>query len=207
MKLASNMLETYDRQILSIESSLMEAEEGLETQRQLWHMQLDSSRNHIILFNMYLSMASISIMAATLVRRWARRLGRACLLRPTALTRPAPVRARRPPPPHTFLPPLPPPHPPTHPQVPAFFGMNLETGMGESAPVFYIVVGLSVGIMVTSFPLVQRLYHSQYRRVVHHELADFKTLRWGPGTGAGAGGGRPGWRAAGGRVQGAGGAC
>ena len=50
--------------------------------------------------------------------------------------------------------------------------------MGEGAPVFYAMVGLSVGIMVTSFPLVQRLYQSQYRRVVHHELADFKTLRW-----------------------------
>jgi hypothetical protein len=34
--------------------------------RSLWHMQLDSSRNHIIMVNLWLSMLNISVMASTI---------------------------------------------------------------------------------------------------------------------------------------------
>lgn len=144
------MLESYEREIRSLEGSLMEAEENLDNTRwaspaspithhsslvargrprhglaarrcrerrlerprrrirqlrppspthppthphihsEVWHMQLDSSRNHIILVNLWLSMINISVMATTI--------------------------------------------------LPAFFGMNLHSGLPEeSMEHFYMV--------------------------------------------------------------------
>ena len=99
------MLESYEREIRSLEGSLLEAEENLDSTRwvlpggtlvrgqrplscrwgpgrrwvarvhkhqappcrEVWHMQLDSSRNHIIMVNLWLSMISISVMATTIL--------------------------------------------------------------------------------------------------------------------------------------------
>lgn len=63
----SDMLESYERECRSLEGSLLEAEENLDNTREVWHMQLDSSRNHIIMVNLWLSMISISVMATTIL--------------------------------------------------------------------------------------------------------------------------------------------
>jgi hypothetical protein len=55
-------------------------------------MQLDSSRNHIIMVNLWLSMLNISVMATTI--------------------------------------------------LPAFFGMNLGSGLAEADPTVFYAVGL-----------------------------------------------------------------
>jgi hypothetical protein len=61
------MLESYLREIQSIEGALRETEENLENARQGWQIALDASRNHIIQANLTLSFISISVMAATLL--------------------------------------------------------------------------------------------------------------------------------------------
>ena len=54
-------------------------------------MQLDSSRNHIIMVNLWLSIVNISVMATTI--------------------------------------------------LPAFFGMNLSSGLSDAEPVWFYMVG------------------------------------------------------------------
>ncbi|KAG2495912.1 hypothetical protein HYH03_006149 [Edaphochlamys debaryana] len=63
---AARILETYGREVESIVGSLLETEDFLESTRDTYRMQLDSSRNHIILVNLWISVASISLMVATL---------------------------------------------------------------------------------------------------------------------------------------------
>lgn len=58
--------------------------------RALWHMQMDSRRNHIIMVNLWLSMLNISVMATTV--------------------------------------------------LPAFFGMNLDSGLAGDDPRFFVLV-------------------------------------------------------------------
>ncbi|WIA29778.1 hypothetical protein OEZ86_012252 [Tetradesmus obliquus] len=66
VRMLTEMLESYEREIQSLEGSINEAEEDLDNTRSLWHMQLDSSRNHIIMVNLWLSMLNISVMASTI---------------------------------------------------------------------------------------------------------------------------------------------
>ncbi|KAF8068278.1 SULP1 [Scenedesmus sp. PABB004] len=67
VRMLTEMLESYEREIQSLEGSINEAEEDLDNTRSLWHMQLDSSRNHIIMVNLWLSMLNISVMASTIL--------------------------------------------------------------------------------------------------------------------------------------------
>jgi hypothetical protein len=64
---------------------------SLHTHSSQYHMQLDSSRNHIIMVNLWLSMLNISVMATTI--------------------------------------------------LPAFFGMNLGSGLSEGSPEHFYLVG------------------------------------------------------------------
>ncbi|MEW5313205.1 MAG: hypothetical protein WDW38_004791 [Sanguina aurantia] len=64
---ASRILETYGRELESVVGGLLEMEEEIDTTRETWRMQLDSSRNHFILTNLWISMISISLMLATIV--------------------------------------------------------------------------------------------------------------------------------------------
>lgn len=91
-------------------------------------MQLDSSRNHIILVNLWLSMINISVMATTI--------------------------------------------------LPAFFGMNLDSGLHDQDPShFYAVVAGSICVAVSSFPLAQWLYIRHWRRITQQERDKQKMLR------------------------------
>ncbi|KAG1669975.1 hypothetical protein FOA52_016236 [Chlamydomonas sp. UWO 241] len=63
---AERMLQSYEREMGSVESTLREMEENLNTTRQLWSMKLDSARNHMMLLNLWLSMVSISLMVSAL---------------------------------------------------------------------------------------------------------------------------------------------
>jgi Mg2+ and Co2+ transporter CorA len=94
----------------------------------MWHMQLDSSRNHIILINLWLSMISISVMAATI--------------------------------------------------VPAFFGMNLGSGLPDNQPgVFYSVCATSLVLAGVSFPLARRLFIRHWQRLVSQDQHEQRMLK------------------------------
>ncbi|KIZ05832.1 hypothetical protein MNEG_2127 [Monoraphidium neglectum] len=128
LRTVSDMLESYEREIRSLEGSLLEAEENLDNTREVWHMQLDSSRNHIILVNLWLSMINISVMATTI--------------------------------------------------LPAFFGMNLHSGLPEeSMKHFYMVVAASIVIATLSYPLGRWIYFRHWRKMTQHELFEQKMLR------------------------------
>eukprot|EP00775_Hariotina_reticulata_P003052 gene3052-3333_t len=128
VRMLTEMLESYEREIVSLEGSINEAEEDLENTRSIWHMQLDSSRNHIIMVNLWLSMLNISVMAATI--------------------------------------------------VPAFFGMNLHSGLSESDPLyFYLVCGCSLVLSALSYPASRYWYTRNWRKINQNELFEQKMLR------------------------------
>ncbi|KAF8060603.1 MRS2-G [Scenedesmus sp. PABB004] len=124
----TEMLESYEREIQSLEGSVNEAEEDLENTRSQYHMQLDSSRNHIIMVNLWLSMLNISVMATTI--------------------------------------------------LPAFFGMNLGSGLSDADPVnFYAVCGGSLALAALSYPACRSWYDRNWRRVNQNEQFEQKMLR------------------------------
>ncbi|WIA15249.1 hypothetical protein OEZ85_001923 [Tetradesmus obliquus] len=128
VRLLTEMLESYEREIQSLEGSINEAEEDLENTRSIWHMQLDSSRNHIIMVNLWLSMLNISVMATTI--------------------------------------------------LPAFYGMNLGSGLEEADPAtFYAVCGVSMALAALSYPLSRYWYTRNWRRISENELFEQKMLR------------------------------
>eukprot|EP00775_Hariotina_reticulata_P005093 gene5093-5334_t len=128
VKMLTEMLESYQREIQSLEGSIHEAEEDLDHTRSLWHMQLDSSRNHIIMVNLWLSMLNISVMATTI--------------------------------------------------VPAFFGMNLASGLSDTEPaLFYLVCGCSVLLAALSYPASRYWYNRNWRKVNNNEVFERRMLR------------------------------
>eukprot|EP00798_Chlamydomonas_sp_ICE-L_P000003 gene3-12808_t len=64
---AHQLLETYEREIESSSFSLVEMESHLDATRETWRMKLDNARNHFMLLNLYLTMASVSFMLTTLL--------------------------------------------------------------------------------------------------------------------------------------------
>ena len=147
-------------------------------------MQLDSSRNHIMHYNLWLSMVSVSVMAATLLpcffgesgegRRG--REGGACrallgallllrVLRPSFSTHPKNTRTKKPAHAQT--------KPPTKTE-----GMNLDSGMSTAEPGnFYAVAASSVGVAALSFPIARAAFLRHWRRVSAREMSEQKLLR------------------------------
>jgi hypothetical protein len=98
-------------------------------------MQLDSSRNHIIMVNLWLSMLNISVMAATI--------------------------------------------------VPAFFGMNLHSGMSENDPLYFYLVrprdGTAASRALISCAHFQLEIHLVQQHVVRWQLCVNTALVQQPG--------------------------
>ncbi|GAX78244.1 hypothetical protein CEUSTIGMA_g5686.t1 [Chlamydomonas eustigma] len=61
------MLQSYEREMSSVEGALREMEDNLDTTRDSWRMKLDSARNQMMLINIWLSMLSISLMLTTIL--------------------------------------------------------------------------------------------------------------------------------------------
>ncbi|GMH36158.1 hypothetical protein BSKO_04026 [Bryopsis sp. KO-2023] len=66
MKLAAALLDSYERQVHTVEGALKEMEENLDDAREIWHMQMDSVRNRIIQINLIMSIASFSLLLCTI---------------------------------------------------------------------------------------------------------------------------------------------
>eukprot|EP01026_Neomeris_dumetosa_P045871 TRINITY_DN3892_c1_g3_i1.p1 TRINITY_DN3892_c1_g3~~TRINITY_DN3892_c1_g3_i1.p1 ORF type:complete len:581 (-),score=44.19 TRINITY_DN3892_c1_g3_i1:330-2072(-) len=64
--LATALLDSYARRIRSVHGNLKEQEDHVESNRMIWHMQLDSARNRIIRLNLFLSVSSFSAVIATI---------------------------------------------------------------------------------------------------------------------------------------------
>ncbi|GIL58421.1 hypothetical protein Vafri_13535 [Volvox africanus] len=124
---ASRILETYLREIQSIVGSLLESEDYIESTRETYRMQLDSARNHIILVNLWISVASISLMVATLPS--------------------------------------------------AFFGMNVQHGLEEAWIAFPIIVAISLGLAVGSYPALLRMFTERFLRQTRHDTRNLMMLR------------------------------
>ncbi|EFJ44559.1 hypothetical protein VOLCADRAFT_95162 [Volvox carteri f. nagariensis] len=138
MEDASRILETYLREVQSVVGSLLEKEDFLDSTRETYRMQLDSARNHIILVNLWISVASISLMVATLPS--------------------------------------------------AFFGMNVEHGLEVVVEVvvvvveevwvaFPLIVALSVGLAVGSFPALLRFFTNRFLRQTRQGTRNLLMLR------------------------------
>ncbi|GLI61123.1 hypothetical protein VaNZ11_003397 [Volvox africanus] len=124
---ASRILETYLREIQSIVGSLLESEDYIESTRETYRMQLDSARNHIILVNLWISVASISLMVATLPS--------------------------------------------------AFFGMNVQHGLEEVWIAFPVIVAMSLGLAVGSYPTLLRMFTERFLRQTRHDTRNLMMLR------------------------------
>ncbi|GFR48467.1 hypothetical protein Agub_g10155 [Astrephomene gubernaculifera] len=124
---ASRILDTYLREMESIVGSLLEAEDYLESTRETYRMQLDSARNHIILVNLWTSVASISLMVAALPS--------------------------------------------------AFFGMNVQHGMEEFRGAFPLIVAVSLGLAVASYPAFMRHFTERFLRQSRHDTRSLWMLR------------------------------
>lgn len=81
MRLASALLDSYERQVETIEGALKELEDNMDDARQgcslviqnyglclreEWHMQLDSVRNRFIRINLIISILSLSVLTCTI---------------------------------------------------------------------------------------------------------------------------------------------
>ncbi|GIL81223.1 hypothetical protein Vretifemale_10273 [Volvox reticuliferus] len=124
---ASRILETYHREIQSIVGSLLESEDYIESTRETYRMQLDSARNHIILVNLWISVASISLMVATLPS--------------------------------------------------AFYGMNVHHGLEEVWIAFPVIVAMSLGLAVGSYPALLRMFTERFVRQTRQDTRNLMMLR------------------------------
>eukprot|EP00210_Caulerpa_lentillifera_P004414 g4211.t1 len=66
MKLVSALLDSYERQVETVEGALKEMQDNMDDTREVWHMQMDSNRNRIIRINLTISIASFSLLLSTL---------------------------------------------------------------------------------------------------------------------------------------------
>lgn len=62
---AAVLLESYQRQVQSLDGELREVEENIDTAREVWHMSLDNSRNRTLQLNLMISIASFATMMST----------------------------------------------------------------------------------------------------------------------------------------------
>lgn len=62
---AAVLLESYQRQVQSMDGELREVEENIDTVREVWHMSLDNTRNRTLQLNLLISIASFAAMMCT----------------------------------------------------------------------------------------------------------------------------------------------
>lgn len=65
MRIAAALLESYERQVQSVEGALKEMVENMDSTRDVWAMQLDTIRNRIIRVELLVAVASFSLMMST----------------------------------------------------------------------------------------------------------------------------------------------
>jgi len=61
----AGLLESYQRQVQSMDGELRELEENIDTVREVWHMSLDNTRNRTLQLNLMISIASFAAVMST----------------------------------------------------------------------------------------------------------------------------------------------
>jgi len=127
MQQASALLDSYERQVETIEGTLKEMKDNMDDAREEWHMQLDSVRNRFMQINLIISISSLSILLCTI--------------------------------------------------PPAFFGMNLVSGLESEAGVFASVVWYCSVVSLSAFSAFYGYYRYWPTRRYQQKLTDMKALK------------------------------